>query len=203
MHRDVRSFYEHTADYDLDVTPRWERGFVSGGRLWRRVARNIGQVELPTDASTDERVRSRIVDLDDAVDGREGARAWIRTYQDNGRALYVAAYAATESQGTRLMNIAFPLPGCALVSVLRFVDGDAPGSLRVTTEGRDGELAPDEGIFLATRWFVVRMPMTEWIRVEPTTTPDNTTARHELFLFGRRYLTLDYAIHRSAADAAG
>src|SRR5262249_31799294 len=155
-------------------------GFRAGGRLWRTVARRIGQVELPTDPTSDERVASRIVDLDDAVDGRDGARGWIRTYTDSGRALYVAAYAATRSFGTMLMNIAFPLPGSALVSVLRFDAIARPGGLRVTTVAPEGERISDEGIYLATRFVTLRLPMTEWVDVWPTSNAGEILARHEL-----------------------
>ena len=201
VHEDVRRFYEHTRDYDLDVTPQWSRGFVFGGRLWRVIARRIGQVELPTEAPVAARVLSRIVDLRDEIDGRDGARGWVRTYEDTGRALYVAAYAGSRSGERLLMNIAFPLPFSALVSVLRFDDVSCPGGLRVTTVSPKGELVADEGIYLVTRFFTLRLPMTEWVEVTPTDTAGETKAEHALFVFGRRYLTLAYRIARARTSA--
>jgi len=199
VHDDVRRFYEHTEDYDLAVVPAWSRGFRLGGRIWRSIARLIGQVELPTEATGDETVRSRIVDLRDELDGRSNVRGWVRTYVASGRALYVAAYAATDSFGTALMNIAFPLPAGALVSVLRFAALDRAGGLRVTTVGRSGVLVPDEGIYLVLLGFTLRLPMNEWVDVWPSETPGEVLARHELFLFGVPYLTLDYRITRRRA----
>jgi len=201
VHPDVRAFYEHTSTTSLEVTPTWSRPFRLPGRIWRRIARAIGQVALPIEAANDDRVASEVVGLEEASDGRPGARGWIRTYASSGEALYVAAYAATPSFGRVLMNIAFPLPFSALISVLRFEDGATPGSLRVTTCAESGDLVSDEGIYLATRFITFRLPMHEWVDVRPTDVPGVTEAVHELFLCGHRYLRLDYRITTRSAGS--
>jgi hypothetical protein len=103
------------------------------------------------------------------------------------------------------MNIAFPIPMGNLASVLRpdAVDlGGGQAALELTTR------APDAGIWLVLRLFgLVRLPMHETIRVftpdmrflprdfDARAVPGATVlARHELWLFGIRYLVLDYWI---------
>lgn len=202
VHPDVRAFYERTSEWSLEVTPTWSSRFRVPGLIWRRIARVIGQVALPTEAPNGDAVKSRIVALDPKRDGRQGARGWVRTYASTGEALYVAAYAATPSRDRVLMNIAFPLPGSALISVLRFDDGAEPGSLRVTTRGEPSDSVPDEGIYLGTRLFTLRLPMHEWVDVRPGPEPGVTLAVHELFLCGHRYLRLDYRITARASASA-
>lgn len=201
----IRAFYERTADHALIVRPAWRPGFRLGARLWARVARGLGQLQLPVRAESGrEGIASRIVALAEDVDGRRAPRAWIRTYRD-GRALYVAAY-ATHRRGDRAyMNIAFPLPGGTLASVLR-MDGAGRGVEVSTRRGGDC------GIWLVLGPLGLRLPMSESIAVWTADDPDapadlrawaaghTTIARHRLWLLGVHYLTLDYAM-RPAADA--
>ena len=43
-------------------------------------------------------------------DGREGARAVIRTYADTGEVMQAVAYTTWKRDDTRYMSAAFPLP---------------------------------------------------------------------------------------------
>lgn len=197
----IRDFYEHTGAHELIVRPTWRRGFRAGSRVWAALARRLGQLQLPIAAESGrEGIASRIVALDEAADGRRGPRAWIRTYPD-GRALYVAAYATHERDRRAYMNIAFPLPGGQLSSVLRMIPhGDG---VRVSTR-----LGDDCGIWLVVRGLPLRLPLSETIDVwtvdDPAAPPAlrawatgfTTIARHDLWLFGVHYLTLEYAMRR-------
>lgn len=199
----IRAFYEQTGAHALIVRPRWRRGFRAGGRLWARIARHLGQLQLPVTAESGaEGLASRIVALDDAADGRRAPRAWIRTFPD-GRALYVAVYATHRAGDRAYMNIAFPLAGGQLSSVLR-VDRRGDG-VSVSTR-----LGGDCGIWLVLRvgrWRLpIRLPMSEtidvWTAGDPAAPPElrawaagySTIARHDLWLFGIRYLSLDYGM---------
>jgi hypothetical protein len=217
----IRAFYERTHDHALIVRPRWRAGFRTAARLWARVARRIGQLQLPVDAERgDEGITSRIVAIAAAADGRPAPRAWIRTFAD-GRAMYVAAYATHVTAGTAYMNIAFPLPGGHLASILRLdhlltgaeIGGDTGAVILSTRTGGDA------GIWLCLRLFgrvvPVRLPLAEtiavWTRDDPAA-PDElralapaaatTIARHDLWLCGLHYLTLDYAMTPLPASPA-
>ena len=212
----VRAFYERTADHELLVRPRWQPLFKLAWRVVRPLARAIGQMDLPIESErVTDRVASRIVPLDVRRDGRHGARGWVRTFERDGRAMYVAAYATHRHEGTAYMNIAFPLPFGSLTSVLRmdalFLGGPDLG-VELTTRG-PSRAPNDAGIWWIVRGLgALRMPMNETIRVWSTTTrvpphaidtaelPGATAvARHELWFLGMRYLTLDYVIRPKPA----
>jgi hypothetical protein len=200
----VRSFYEQTAHHRLEVRAEWRRGFVSAGKLWKALAEKLGQLALPTSGAEDRvAVSSRLVGLKAEIDGRSDARGWVRAVQATGRAVYVAAYAIHRDDRSRpYMNIAFPLPGGSLVSILRFAHASS-GSIVLRTNSRD-ETPGDEGIYLVTRWLPIRLPMAESIAVWAAEQAEGPTlrARHELRLFGIRYLILHYEIFDDASRPA-
>ncbi len=216
IHSAVRAFYERTGDHELIVRPRWHPLFRLGARIFRLGARFVGQLQLPIDAErASDRIESRIVALDDTRDGRERVRGWVRTFAKDGTAMYVAAYATHVHDAVAYMNIAFPLPFGNLTSVLRmdplFVGGPDLG-IELTTRG-PSRAPNDAGIWFVARGLgAVRLPMHETVRVWGATTrvpphaidatelPGATVlARHELWLLGMRYLTLDYVIRPRAA----
>ncbi|MEZ4360800.1 MAG: YndJ family transporter [Kofleriaceae bacterium] len=203
----IRAFYERTAEHEMLVRPAWRRGFRLAARAWARVARRLGQLQLPVrDEATGAELRSRIVAVDAEADGRRAPRSWIRTFPD-GRALYVAVYASHRRGGRAYMNIAFPLPGGNLTSILR-VDHLGDG---VTVSTRRGG---DCGIWLVARLFgrsiPLRLPLSEtidvWCAEDPAALAGDgdgdrawmvgfsTVARHRFWIFGIPYLTLRYAM---------
>ena len=187
----IRAFYERTAEHALTVIPCWRPGFWLGGRVFRFFANLAGQLCLPTGVQAGEtQVGSRILAVDDAVDGRTRVRGWVRTYAGTGRAIYVAAYSTHCYRDVTYMNIAFPLPRGSLASILR-LDSIPGGGVLLTTlhaEKTDG----DQGVFYANRLLPIRLPMNETIRV--WTEDGKVAARHDMWLFGIRFLTLEYAI---------
>lgn len=201
----IRAFYEHTAEHEMIVAPSWRAGFRAGARLWAAFARRVDQLQLPVELEgAPWALSSRIIGVDADADGRRRPRAWIRTFPD-GRALYVAIYSTHERDGRAYMNIAFPLPGGHLTSILRM--DHLGGGVSVSTR-RGG----DAGIWLVAsafgRLFAARTPMAESIDVWTTDDPAvpeawrqwaagySTVARHTLWLFGLRFLTLRYAMRR-------
>ena len=207
VHPDIRAFYEKTSEFGLVVMPDWKPGFRLGARLFRRWGEHAGQLCLPLGAESQElRIASRIFKLDDRCDGRTNVRAWIRTYTDTGLPVYVAAYSTHTAALQTYMNIAFPLPRGNLASILRLEA--LPGSdgawngVRLTTLG-----SGDEGVYFANGVLPVRLPLNETIRVWTPGMPGipvamkrmpnaavTVLARHDLWLFGIHYLTLDYYI---------
>jgi len=208
VHPEVRRFYEQTADYSLWVVSDWKRGFRRGGRVWRWLARQMQQLVLPEDAGLQRHgVKGAIVAVDDAADGRERVRGWIRTFASGGTPIYVAAYASHVLHGVRYMNIAFPLPFSNLTSILRLDHDAAEGGLALTSCAIEDAPGGDQGVYLANRLLPCRTPFNETIRVwaaaeTPATEPpcDDPSvvlrAKHELWLFGLKYLELHYFIAR-------
>lgn len=207
VHPSVRRFYEHTEEFSIDVRAKWSLGFRLAARLFRLLARGVGQLNLPQSSSGDREIKSRLFAIDPATDGREAVRVWVRTYRVSGRPVYVAAYSVYRFEGVPYMNIAFPLPGGNLTSVLRMdpLPG-APGALRLSTLPM-GEQNGDEGVYFANRFLPLRLPLNETITVWPSAVaprdfpdglasdrPDAVFARHDMWLFGIPYLRIDYLL---------
>jgi hypothetical protein len=165
----------------------------------------VGQMNFPLPDEKELSISSRILPIRDEIDGRKNVRAWIRTYSGSGSAVYVAAYANHSARGETYMNIAFPLPGGNLSSILRMESLDASGVL-LTTFPSVNETG-DQGVYFANRLVPVRLPFNETIRVwaagapgyvvpKGLTTPEKASviARHEVWLFGIKFLILDYCI---------
>lgn len=205
VHPAIRAFYEDTEAHDLEVIPHWTPGFRFLYRGFRRFAQRINQNDFPLLDGSPSRIDNKVLAL---KGDRTGLRAWIRTYADRPeRAMYVAEYHTHRFGDVTYMDIAFPYPGGNLASILKpnpiDVHSDVLG-FELTT--RDGGDRGDAGIWFATRRGPIRLPLQERIDVwEPTmrgvpeslrNPPKGTTvvARHELRMFGLRYLVLDYLI---------
>jgi hypothetical protein len=210
IHADVRDFYERTDRYGLLVRPRWRRGFRLGGRVARTIGGLVGQMRLPVNAERrEDRIETRMLPVDDSVDGRGNVRAWVRTYEGTKSAMYVAAYATHEIGGNTYMNIAFPYP-CGNVSSILHMSclGEESESTRgITLSTLPGAHAGgDQGVYFANRLLPVRLPINETITVwaaeregapfqVPVTTENvSVLARHEMWLCGVKFLELDYEI---------
>lgn len=198
----VRRFYEHTADYDLDITPDWNVLFFPAARLYKLWSAWFGQMNFPLPGNkSEESMSSRILRLRDDRDGRSNVRAWVRAFAGSGRTLYVAAYSQHEHAGRTYMNIAFPFVGGNMTSILRLDNrqqlGDfaRAGGLELTTTPELGQ-AGDQGVYFAIAGYGWRLPLNETIRVWPEA--ELILARHDMFLFGLHFLTLHYRISRSA-----
>ena len=183
----IRAFYEDTLSYGLAARDEWPRGSGMARRVWRRMGRRFGQMDFP-ESGVEASLASRLLPLRSDVDGRTDVRGWVRTRPD-GRALYAAAYSTHAWNGERYANIAFPLPGGSLTSVLRWEDLPGhPGGLLLTTHpgGRPG----DQGVYFANRWLPIRLPINETIQVWME--GGAPKARHDMRVLGMAFLTLHY-----------
>jgi hypothetical protein len=205
VHPAVRAFYEDTAHHELIVSAEWRRGFRSAAHIYKRLASVIGQMDFPAPRESALSISSRILPIRDELDGRSNVRAWIRTYSDSGSAVYVAAYATHSVDDEAYMNIAFPLPGGNLSSILRIENLDPNGVLLTTLPSVKG--VGDQGVYFANRLVPLRLPFNETIRVWPAVhastvlpkhieVPPGTSviAQHDVWLVGVNFLTLNYCI---------
>ncbi|RBI62470.1 hypothetical protein DMJ13_11465 [halophilic archaeon] len=181
----VRRFYERTAEYDLDYSVRWHPGFRLGATLAAHATSRLEQLNLPAPGGIGGTLRSRIVAVEERSDPRDGARAWIRT-GDDGVAVFVAVYASHVSDDRRYVNIAVPLPASNLSTVLLPRTCEDGGVELTTRAGTD-----DEGLYLVTPLGGVALPLAQRFRVRPD--GDGVRAVHEMWAFGRQFLTVEYA----------
>lgn len=204
----VKSFYEETYRYRLVVRPHWKSGFRLGGKVAHLLGTWVGQLRLPIAAEgPQDYVQSRLLNVDDSIDGRTGVRGWVRTYEGTDNAMYVAAYSTHSMLGNTYMNIAFPLPGGNLSSILHIEPMSSSGNNRgvVLTTLAEARAGGDQGVYYANRFLPVRLPLNETITVWPPDSEDfgpqgqgemkaTLKAKHEMWLFGINFLNLDYDI---------
>jgi hypothetical protein len=198
---DVRRFYERTGEYSLRYRTTWHPPFRTGAALASRLTHRVQQLALPgPDDESWHGLESEFLAVEEpgSVTGgtdrprREDVRAWTRTDPETGAAVFVALYATHERDGERLVNIAAPFPGGNVSTVLRpelLDDGThGPGGIRLTTDGGD-----DAGLYLRTPFGPVKLPAGQEFRVWRS--GDGTLgAVHEMWLLGRRFLTVDYEL---------
>lgn len=210
IHPEVRRFYERTADYDLSYETTWHRGFRLGARIAALATSRLEQLNLPGRSNAGvKRLESRIARVSREIGPREDARVWTRTDPDSGASVFVAIYATHERNGVTYANVAVPLPRSNLSTVLRpepIERGDESDrdGVRFTTRG-----GGDGGLYLVTSIGGFRLPMDQSFRVWPIDAPGaplaptdgsgadaDLVASHEMWLFGRQFLTIRYGIAR-------
>ncbi|WP_430504328.1 hypothetical protein [Haloparvum sp. PAK95] len=205
----VRRFYEETAAYAMDYRVTWSFGFRFGAALAGRFTSRIEQLNLPNWGSGWRPLDSRFVAVDVPGDPRKEVRGWVRTTTERGdaagagdgpddadrEAVFVALYGAYEADEERLVNIAVPLPGGNLSTVLRARNVD--DGIEWTTEG-----GGDPGLYLVTPLGPFRLPMSQRFVVwnSSSAAEPDLRARHEMAVFGLRFLTVEYRMERAAAE---
>ncbi|MGZ0747847.1 hypothetical protein [Haloparvum sp. AD34] len=205
----VRRFYEETAAYAMDYRVTWSFGFRIGAALAGRLTSRIEQLNLPNWGSGWRPLDSRFVAVDVPGDPRKEVRGWVRTTTERGdaagagdgpddadrEAVFVALYGAYEADEERLVNIAVPLPGGNLSTVLRARNVD--DGIEWTTDG-----GGDPGLYLVTPLGPFRLPMSQRFVVwnSSSAAKPDLRARHEMAVFGLRFLTVEYRMER-ATDA--
>lgn len=208
VHPAIRAFYEHTSQHQLLVRATWHAPFRTLGRLYVSLARHVGQLVLPLESNGLQQVTCALSPFTSTIDGRLGTRAYVRTYSDGDRPMYVAAYTVHAHAGIGYMNIALPMLGGNLTSTLRMhvLDDGSPKLGVILTSQRGGDCSGDVGIWFANRLCPIRLPISERLEMwtpdmpsVPATLRDAPTgacavARHQLYVAGRRLLTMDYFV---------
>lgn len=210
VHPEIHRFYERTAEYGMAYDVRWHEGFRLGAWLASFATTRLGQLNLPGRSTDDvRRLESTLAAVPAAADPRESV-VWTRTDPESGAAVFVAVYATHEHDGVRYANVAVPLPWSNLSTVLRpvAIDGDEDGDgVAFTTDGPG-----DGGLYLVTPLGPLDLPMDQRFRVWPagaSGAPESPVAgadlvaTHEMWLHGRRFLTITYGITRSESADEG
>jgi hypothetical protein len=155
----VRAFFEDPASLDLRVRSRWRVGFGLAWRLARGVMGAIGQLHLPLDTA---QVRTRMVAIDGAREGRTDARGVVRAYADTNEVFQVFAYGVARTPAGPRMSVAIPLPGGHLAGLLR-LDVSNDGAEVVLTS-RPASRDDHVGVWFVTRFGSLPLPLEETLR---------------------------------------
>ena len=200
IHPDVRALYERTSEFGMTLTATWHRPFRLGACLASRWTSRIEQLNLPGPGDPPKRVTSDLFALAaPETDPRDDPRLWVRT-ADDGEGVFVAVYASHVADGERVVNVAVPLPGASLATVLRMAHHGT--GLELTTD------APDGGLYLHTDAGAVTLPASQRFRVAPASDPaapdppagvtDATVlADQQIRLCGLPLVTVRYAATRA------
>lgn len=202
---EVRDFYEHTSEYDLDAWSEWCSAFRPfGGALGLIFSRRLQQLNVPLSPLDSARgMTSEVVSMEDAQ-GHIQQTAWVRKLRATGNVLYAGMYSTClpPRQPSRCVKVVFPLPNGNAIVMMKAV-GHVDGSLSVQSMG-DG--FGDAGFYFTVRGTDGTMyaryvrTMKEEIRVYPA--EQNTVrADHTLWLWGKQFLRLHYRMKRRVPAA--
>ncbi len=199
----VRHFYEHTADYDLDVWSQWSGIFRPFGSLLALLfSRRLQQLNVPLSGlDTSQGVTSEIVQLVDPKSDDVQYTAWVRELIGRKDVLYAGSYSLCRVPGFSgiCVKVVFPLPnGNGVVLMKPEVHED--GSLTVKSAGeRFGEPGFYFTVYRSDGKVYARYvrALREWIHVYETERGD-VRADHTLTLFGLVFLRLHYRLLNKA-----
>ena len=119
VHPDIRHFYEHAAEYRLEV---WsEVSAIGRFFLWLLVefiSRRMDQLNFPISSLEVARgMTSEVVQLIEPASGRVVYTGWLRRLKSSGRVIYAGLYSSTQLPGETnpCVKVTFPCRGSANV----------------------------------------------------------------------------------------
>ncbi|PEP82264.1 YndJ family protein [Bacillus pseudomycoides] len=187
----IIDFYEHTKNYQLKANIKWSRWFRPFSFLYEKISRHIQQIHLGM-GNRWEAMYGNIIAVKGERDGREDVRAWIRKNEQD-ETIFVALYSQHTYRGDTYMNIALPLPFSNMTGILKLRNDNK--DLIITSQLRES-IKGDEGIYLHTPFFTIRLPLAETFTIKEKT-DQILTAHHQMWVFGVRFLEIDYEIERT------
>lgn len=186
----VIRFYENTIEYELQSHIKWNRWFRPLAFFYEKMSKRVGQIHLGMGGKW-ETMHGSIVGIIDEKDGREGVRAWLRK-NDVGESIFVALYSKHTYKNETYMNIGLPLPYSNMTGILKLYNKS--NVLIITSKLRSNGKG-DEGIYLHTRFFTIRLPLAETFIIKEST-DHILEANHRMWIFGVEFLEIDYEIKK-------
>src|SRR5713226_2696107 len=119
VHPDIRHFYEHAAEYQLDV---WsEVSLIGRFFLWLLVefiSRRMDQLNFPISSlEVAKGMTSEVVQLREMGSGRLAYTGWLRRFRATGKVIYAGLYSVTQVPGEAnpCVKVTFPCFGSSNV----------------------------------------------------------------------------------------
>ncbi|HEK9103231.1 TPA: YndJ family protein [Bacillus pseudomycoides] len=186
----IIDFYKHTKHYQLKANIKWSRCFRPFAFLYEKMSRRMQQIHLGM-GNRWESMHGDIIAINDECDGREDVRGWVRKNEQD-ETIFIALYSQHTYSGETYMNIALPLPYSNMTGILKLRNDN--NDLIITSRLRESTKG-DEGIYLHTRFFTLRLPLVETFTIKEKN-DEILTAHHQMWIFGVRFLEIDYEIER-------
>jgi hypothetical protein len=137
VHPAIRHFYEHAAEYQLDV---WSEVSLTGRFfLWLLVefiSRRMDQLNFPISSlEVAKGMTSEVVQLVEPSSGRIVNTGWLRRLKSSGRVIYAGLYSATQlpDEAGPCVKVTFPCRGSANVYLAPVAHAD--GSFGLVSSG--------------------------------------------------------------------
>lgn len=186
----ITRFYENTKEYELQSYIKWARWFRPVAFCYEKMSKRVGQIHLGMGGKW-ETMHGSIVGIIDERDGRENVRAWLRK-NEAGESIFVALYSKHTYKNETYMNIGLPLPYSNMTGILKLCNKS--NDLIITSKlRRNGK--GDEGIYLHTRFFTIRLPLAETFIIKERT-DHILEANHRMWIFGVKFLEINYKIKK-------
>ncbi|MBK5448315.1 YndJ family protein [Bacillus sp. TH22] len=186
----ITRFYENTKEYELQSHIKWNRWFRPLAFCYEKMSKRVGQIHLGMGGKW-ETMHGSIIGVIDEKDGRENVRAWLRK-NEAGESIFVALYSKHTHEDEKYMNIGLPLPYSNMTGILKLCNKNK--DLIITSKlRRNGK--GDEGIYLYTRFFTIRLPLAETFIIKESAN-QMLTAHHRMWIFGVKFLEIDYEIKK-------
>jgi hypothetical protein len=204
VHPDIRHFYEHAADYQLDV---WSEVSLLGKFfLWLLVefiSRRMDQLNFPISSlEVAKGMTSEVVQLVEPASGRNVITGWLRRLKSSGRVIYAGLYSATQLPGEPgpCVKVTFPCRGSANVYLTPIAHEDGSFGLESNGSafGRTGfyrmiDGGPDHYIVRHIR--TLRELFHVYVDAESVLRTD-----HTVFFLGLSIIRLHYKMTRLTAE---
>ena len=113
LSQNIIRFYENTANYNLDLSVKWNPFFKVFGVLINKLFSNrINQLNIPTNNVEDaESIKSEIITLLDPRSNEVKYTIWLRTLKSTGKVIYSGVYGTCIlPSGKACVKAVFPLP---------------------------------------------------------------------------------------------
>jgi len=134
----IRHFYEHTAEYHLEV---WSEVYFAGKFvLWLLVefiSRQMDQLNFPISSlEVAKGMTSEVAQLRDPQTGQLKHTGWLRRFRSTGKVIYAGLYSTTKLPGedNPCVKVTFPCYGSSSVYLRPEVNAD--GSFGLRSDGR-------------------------------------------------------------------
>lgn len=200
VHPLIREFYEHTSRFKLSIVPEWRQWMKPGYEVFKRlVAEPLGQATIPSNIEEAQRGMVSTIDTID-LDGDEeiDIRGWIRTFADSGKPIYVGIYTTFRHEDRGYVSVGFPIPSANFTATLE-PHNAAEHDFLLSSRSK----LPFPGHYLSSvdserdaLTVLKLLSFQEEIHVHVAAGELKT--EHSFSLLGQRFLTLHYAIERTA-----
>ncbi len=162
----------------------------------RLVSDQIDQINVPFNQREAQRgMRSYIDAIDLGHTGEIDIRAWVRTYEESGKPIYVGIYTTFRDEGRGYISVGFPLPSANItVTLLPFNEGD---DLVLTTKTK----LPYPGHYISAvdreRDQLTSLKLLQFgERIHVYVRDGELATDHRFYLAGIQFLNLHYTMER-------